>query len=287
MLTGALQHIRGVGPVRLGQLSAAGVQSWHDAQNVPDAIPAGLKLRVLEESERCLKAMADDNISYFVQSFDTRDKWRILSQYFDRCSWFDIETTGLDYDDTITLIICWHRGKLHTFVEHENLDDFLDLLDEVELLVSFNGSTFDVPRILDAFHIPDLPCPHIDLRWPCYYAELNGGLKQIAAQLGLERPADLLDADGSLAVELWSQWVNSKDHAARDLLIRYCAADVLLLLPLTEHLTGRSIRSCEELWTHLPKAEATTHQVSGRETRRRELAAVFGSASPTRMRTRR
>ena len=231
--------------------------------------------------------MADDDIQYFVETFHSQDKWRILSQYLDRCSYFDIETTGLEYDDTITLIVCWHRGKLHTFVEHENLDDFLDLLDDVELLVSFNGSTFDVPRVLDGFHIPELPCPHVDLRWPCYYADLPGGLKQITSHLGLERPADLQDADGSLAVELWSQWQLQKNAEARELLIRYCAADVLLMLPLSQYLAGQNMSRCDELWCHLPKTTAAVRRESAHDVRRRQLAAVFGSASPSKMRARR
>ena len=287
MITEALQHIRGVGPVKLQQLTAAGVRSWLDAHNQPDAIPPGLRQSVLDEASRCLQAMADNDIHYFVNAFHSQDKWRILSHYLDRCSYFDIETTGLEYDDTITLIVCWHKGALHTFVEHENLDDFLDLLDDVELLVSFNGSTFDVPRVLDGFHIPELPCPHVDLRWPCYYANLNGGLKQITSQLGLQRPDDLHDADGSLAVELWSRWQHQKDADARELLIRYCAADVLLMLPLAQHLAGQSMSTCEELWCHLPQCKAAPRQKSPLETRRQQLAAVFGSASPSKMRTRR
>ena len=40
-------------------------------------------------------------------------------------------TSGLEMDSLITVIACWHQGRLHTFVEHENLDDFLDLLDDI------------------------------------------------------------------------------------------------------------------------------------------------------------
>ncbi len=287
MITQALQHCRGLGPIRLNQLSDAGVRSWHDALQMPHLIPLGLRTAVTAECERCLQALTENNIRYFVEKFATQDKWRILTQYVDRCSYFDIETTGLEYDDTITVIACWHKGQLHTFVEHENLDDFLDLLDDIDLLVSFNGSTFDVPRVLAGFHIPELPCPHIDLRWPCYHRELNGGLKHVTSSLGLHRPDDLQDADGSLAVRLWSSWIHQKNSADRDQLLRYCAADVLLMVPLAEYLAGVQMTSLEQLWKSLPVADVPLERPSANEQRKQFLATMFGSASPAKLRTRR
>ena len=257
MITQALQHCRGLGPIRLNQLSDAGVRSWHDALQMPHLIPLGLRTAVTAECERCLQALTENNIRYFVEKFATQDKWRILTQYVDRCSYFDIETTGLEYDDTITVIACWHKGQLHTFVEHENLDDFLDLLDD------------------------------IDLRWPCYHRELNGGLKHVTSSLGLHRPDDLQDADGSLAVRLWSSWIHQKNSADRDQLLRYCAADVLLMVPLAEYLAGVQMTSLEQLWKSLPVADVPLERPSANEQRKQFLATMFGSASPAKLRTRR
>ncbi len=287
VITQALQHCRGIGPVRLAQLQACGVQTWHDAVHHPDQVPAVVRAAVIAESRRSLQALEDDNIQYFVDHFSPLDRWRILSRYIERCAFFDIETTGLEYDDTITTIACWHDGRLHTFVEHENLDDFLDLLDEIQLLVSFNGSTFDVPRVLDGFHIPNLPCPHLDLRWPCYYKGLPGGLKHVTASLGIKRPVDLQDADGDLAVRLWSQWSLQKNVDARQQLIRYCAADVLLLRPLAEFIAGLPMDSLPGLWDTLPHSAPLVGPTGLLEERRQFLAARFGSASPRLLRTRR
>ena len=287
MITEALHHFRGVGPVRLAKLQDSGIKSWQDVIVQPDLIPNSLRSEIVAECERCLAALENDEIRYFVDRLFPQDRWRILNRYIDRCSFFDIETTGLEYDDTITLIMCWHNGQLHTFVEHENLDDFLDLLDEIELLVSFNGSTFDVPRVLDGFHIPELPCPHFDLRWPCYHRDLCGGLKQVTASLGIERPADLSDADGSLAVQLWHRWAEHKDEDARNQLIRYCGADVLLLKPLAQHIGGHEVCVTENFWAALPAASSATVAATANDQRKQFLANMFGKASPTRLRTRR
>ena len=287
MITEALQHCRGIGPIRLRQIHQSGVRSWSDVLNAPQCLPEWLRNELVAESERCLRALADDDIGYFVDCLSPHDRWRIVAHYIDRCSYFDIETTGLEIDDTITTIVCWHRDQLHTFVEHENLDDFLDLLDDIDLLVSFNGSTFDVPRVLDVFHIPDLPCPHLDLRWPCYYRNLHGGLKQISSEIGLQRPDDLEDADGSLAVRLWSLWRHSGDAEAKNLLLRYCAADVLLLRGVAQHIADQPVTVHNEFQTALPAANHVAAVPGPHSQRKKQLAAVFGSASPTKLRTRR
>ena len=288
MITEALQHCRGIGPVRLQALHAAGVRSWYDIVSFPDRVPEAWRDGLVSECQKCLEALASDDIWYFVRNLAPTDRWRILPQFLNEASFFDIETTGLEFDCTVTVIICWHAGQLHTFVEGENLDDFLDLLEEIRLLISFNGSSFDVPKLLDCFHIPDLPCPHLDLRWPCYHRELQGGLKQVAATLGIERPRDLADVDGDLAVRLWSQWDEGRDNSAREQLIRYCAADVLLLRPVSEYLAGLPLTAAAELWKDLPGGGDHCQKVAddGQE-RRRELSMKFGDAAPLRLRTRR
>ena len=173
---------------------------------------------------------------------------------------------------------------MHNFVEHENLDDFLDLLDEVTLLSSFNGSTFDVPRVLDAFHIPALPCPHLDLRWLCYHQDWRVGLKQVASRQRIRRPEDLTDANGEMAIRLWQRWHHFKDQAARDLLLRYAASDVLLLVALADRLLGRNDVSLPELWAKLPD---TTAKNATKEEPAKPITGDFGTGSPSKLRGRR
>ena len=261
-----------------------GIRSWNDVIRHAAKIPQGIRSNLLSESRRALVALDENDIGYFVRQLCPQDKWRILVEFFDQTSYFDIETSGLEIDASITVIVCWHRRRLHTFVEHENLDDFLDLLDDVSLLASFNGASFDVPRVLDAFHIPSLPCPHLDLRWPCYHSGLTGGLKSIERRLQIARPDDLGHTDGELAIQLWSDWRERKDTAARDHLIRYCAADVLTLVMLAQHLASVDHYDPAELWSHLPGSIGTGNDQP--LTKQRQLLAnLFGSAGPSKLRT--
>lgn len=283
MISQALRHCRGIGPARLTQLNEAGILNWIDVLERTSSIPHGLRANMLSEAERCLGAILCRNVDYFVERLAPQDRWRIAAHFLNEMSFFDIETTGLDYDASVTVITCWHRGGLRTFVEHENLDEFLVLLDEVHLLASFNGSTFDVPRILDTFHIPELPCAHLDLRWAFHHLGFTGGLKRIARQLGIHRPDDLYDADGAMAVDLWNRWRFEHDAAAREQLIRYCASDVLMLVMMANGLAERDVQG--ELWGQLPLA--SEHSAPTHEPKPPARRGTFGAASPSRLRARR
>ncbi len=231
MIEQAFQHLPGLGPERLKQLDAFGVRDWPDLRARLSELPFGPGTRTKLEGavSRCEQALAENDLHYLVKTLAAPDQWRILGRYFDRAAYFDIETSGLDASSVVTLIACWHKGALHTFVRGRNLEAFLDLLDEVELLVSFNGASFDVPRVLSEFHIPTIPCPHLDLRWVCYHQQHRGGLKQIERNLGIRRPPDLVGVDGAEAVWLWNLWEQGGNQRALDRLIRYCCADVITL----------------------------------------------------------
>lgn len=297
MIKTAWMHMKGLGPARIRMLQQLGINNWQEAVDHPERVPDALRFQILQECHACLDAARMQDIRFFTERLHPVDRYLILSEFSHKASYFDIETTGLEYDDCITVIACWHQGRLHTFVEGENLDDFLDLLDEIELLVSFNGSTFDVPRVLDTFHIPELPCPHLDLRWACHHRGLTGGLKHITEKLGFHRPSDLHNADGALAVELWQQWVQTSSEDARQLLLRYCAADVLLLQPLAEYIADKPMSDLNQLWDHLPASiEQSNVQLGGShhgkvssssDVRKQVLSAMFGPASPLKLRTRR
>lgn len=285
MITEALLHCPGIGPARLEKLHAAGLRSWADVVNRgKEHFQGNWIAETIIECTRCIDAHQQKQISYFTERLHPKDRWRILHEYSADVSYFDIETAGLEYDDPVTVIACWHRGKVHNFVEHENLDDFLDLLDEVTLLSSFNGSTFDVPRVLDAFHIPALPCPHLDLRWLCFHQDWRGGLKQVASRLKIQRPEDLTDANGEMAIRLWNRWEHFKDQSARELLLRYAASDVLLLVALADRLLGRNEVSMPELWAMLPDT-ATPIKTDAKPTS--PIAGDFGAGSPSKLRGRR
>ena len=221
-----------VGPQRDKALRLEGCASWSAVLNASRPL-AGFDVFAWDEiraaAAASLRAVQAEDVAYFTAKLPALEQWRILAQWFDQASYFDIETSGLEADSIVTLVCCFHEGRPLRFMADENLDDFLDLLEEVRLLVSFNGASFDVPRVLARFHIPVLPCPHVDLRWLCHHAGWRGGLKKIERALGLRRPPDLEGLGGAEAVGLWQAWSGLGDEKAKRTLERYCSADTVML----------------------------------------------------------
>lgn len=151
-------------------------------------------------------------------------------------AFFDIETDGLAAGSRVTMIACLTGSRLEVFTHGRDLDQFLQRTEETELLVSFNGRTFDVPRLLDAFHLPSLGRDHLDLRPVCKAAGHAGGLKQIEKSLGIIRPPDITGVTGEDAQWMWRAWEKDGDTGLRDRVVRYCAADVVALRLLAAKL---------------------------------------------------
>ncbi|MCP3678742.1 MAG: ribonuclease H-like domain-containing protein [Deltaproteobacteria bacterium] len=229
MITESFIHCPGVGPKTEGRLKGNGFHTWDDCLQRHSDLPFNgkRKERFLYNLLISRSALDNNDIRYFVSHYPTKEQWRILARYHGEATYFDIETTGLSlYDSHISVIVAYHKGELYRFSFRDNLDDFLMLVDESELLVSFNGSCFDIPFIERSFNITAINCPHIDLRWVAYHQGFAGGLKRIEKSLNIKRPGMIDDIDGLEAVILFYRWQNG-DHGAWKRLMSYCSADVI------------------------------------------------------------
>src|SRR5208337_1403149 len=101
------------------------------------------------------------------------------------------------------------------------------------LLVSFNGSQFDVPFLRTHFPQARLDQSHIDLRFVLGSLGYKGGLKVVEGQLGLHRDPAIQGVDGFEAVRLWHRYLRG-DRKALESLILYNLTDVANLVELAE-----------------------------------------------------
>jgi len=231
---------KGIGPKADADIRQAGICNWQMALDCPDRIPLSPKKvdALVRELESLMADLTERRWERLVERLPTREHWRVLVDRNKDCSFFDIETDGLSmYEGAPTVICCLHRGEMHTFIRGDNLEDFPELLLKIDQLVSFNGSSFDVPYIQNYFNIPTLPCAHIDLRWICHHKGFKGGLKSIERELGLLRDDDLHGVDGLEAVWLWERYERYRDISALKRLVKYCQADVLGLEMLARELS--------------------------------------------------
>ena len=179
----------------------------------------------IEESKRHLDSR---NPAYFSRLFPSNQCWRLFPEFRESTVYLDIETTGLDrYFNDITTIALYDGESIQTYVQGQNLEDFIEDIQKYKVIVSYNGKSFDIPFIESFFNIR-LNHAQIDLRYVLYSLGYRGGLKGCERQLGMDR-GDLRDIDGFFAVLLWDEYQRTGDHKALDTLLAYNIQDTVML----------------------------------------------------------
>ena len=96
--------------------------------------------------------------------------------------------------------------NMRQFVQGHNLQEFPRALAEFDLLVTFNGTQFDLPVLRAYFPELVLPPAHVDLRFLMARLGFKGGLKKIEPRFGIHRPKEVTGMDGYMAVLLWQRY---------------------------------------------------------------------------------
>ena len=111
------------------------------------------------------RALARRDVQFFSHALPHSLRWRLFPEFSKTAAFLDIETTGLDRaHDTITTIALYAGSEFKWYVQGQNLDDFPRDIERYNLLISYNGSCFDVPFIERFFNIR-LSAAQIDLRF--------------------------------------------------------------------------------------------------------------------------
>lgn len=235
MLLSTFCMLSGVGRVMERRLWEEGIHTWSDFLAVSSIRGLSTGRKALYDND-ILEAHAhytQDDARYFGMVLPKREQWRLYEWLRERAVYLDIET---DSFGQITVVGCYGHGRFTSFVRGESLNarHLADELSQYDLLVTFCGTTFDVPMLLA--HYPGLPLdqPHIDLCFVGRQLGYRGGLKAIEAQLGIPRAAELQGLNGHDAVLLWNRWRHSRDEDARARLLGYNEADCVNLEQLAD-----------------------------------------------------
>jgi len=248
MLTSSFIFLPGVGPVTERRWWQDGVLNWNQFL-AHSAIPglSTARKRWYDDELRAAQSLEEQSQLYQLASrFPRREHWRLYETCRSHAGYLDIETTGASpQEGNVTVVGLHHHGHTLSLVRGENLtaERLQTELDHCDLLVTFFGSVFDIPYLCAKFPGLRLPPWHFDLCFAARRLALQGGLKHIEQELGIERRGSIQGLDGWDAVRLWSQWTHG-DRAARDQLLTYNRAD-------TEHLVLLADRFSEDLMTQL------------------------------------
>lgn len=186
------------------------------------------------------KALYFQDSRYF-SSMPSTETWRLYEFFKSEAVFLDIETSGLMKQDYVTVIGLFDGICTKTMVNSINLN--LDVLKKelarYKLIVTFNGSSFDLPFLKKRY--PDLlpQIPHFDLRHACARIGLAGGLKKIEKDLGIKRKNKIVEEMyGGDAASLWRMFLGSGDDYYLNLLVEYNEEDVINLKQIADYVVG-------------------------------------------------
>lgn len=234
MLRHTFVHVPGIGERTERHLWSLGVVDWDCAMGgVAGRVPAHCRKSLPAAIEESQQALVKRDACFFADRLASAHHWRLYSSFSDRTAFLDIETTGLGAGSVVTTIALYDGQSIRTYVRDQNLHEFPADIRQYQLLVTYNGRTFDVPFLERQFPDLRLTQPHVDLRYLLASLGYKGGLKGCEQKLGIPRPQALQDVDGFMAVRLW--WAHERgDRRALPALLRYNIEDTVNLRWLME-----------------------------------------------------
>ncbi len=231
-------HLPAVGPVRERGLWNRGYTSWEECRTRPPFSPRSrVMTQMLGALDASYAAMEMGDPAWFADRLPAGEHWRLYRDFRDSIAYLDIETSS--DGRSISVISVSDGTTISSYVNGINLDRFASDIGEYSLLVTFNGTCFDLPVIRSCLHV-EMPQAHIDLRFALRSIGVRGGLKRAEKQFGVQR--GILDGiDGSAAVWLWDRYLRAGDERALETLLSYNTEDVRYLpLLLTECYNRRA-----------------------------------------------
>jgi uncharacterized protein len=232
MLTSTFLHMQGIGNATERLIWERGIHTWEDFKPpLNSRMAARTRAMVDRALNESFRALARGDACFFSQALPHALRWRLFPEFSSSAAFIDIETTGLDRErDTITTIALYDGNSLKWYVQGQNLHDFPREIERYNLLISYNGTCFDVPFIERFFGI-QLRAAQIDLRFVLGALGYRGGLKRCEKTLGINRPG-MVDVDGSTAVLLWNDYTRNHNQRALETLLAYNICDAANLASL-------------------------------------------------------
>lgn len=232
MIENTFAHMPGIGLKKEQLLWDSGIHSWDIFcdENGCALLPfSSRKAQYFRNYlHTCRDRLCADEPGFFAASLASQLLWRLFPDFRHCAAYLDIETTGLGGpSDHITTAALYDGSQVFHYVYGENMDRFPEDLARYKMLITYNGTCFDLPFIRNSFGIP-LDQAHIDLRYLLASLGYKGGLKGCEKKLGLDR-AELDGVDGFFAVLLWQEFRRKRNTRALETLLAYNIADTINL----------------------------------------------------------
>lgn len=228
MIQSSFCCFKGLGHSAEQKIWELGCLSWDRINVLPEKTLSPKKMDLLTlEITQAKSALKAGMAEYFINRFKPGDQIRVFKDFQAQSAVIDIETTGLTTKDVITTIAVMKGRKIHVFINNMDLPDFLSVLKDVKLVITFNGARFDLPFLRRHFSI-DMNIPHLDMMPILRNMGFTGGQKKCEHRFHLTRN-NSQGISGIHAVDLWRRWQQKNDISALKQLTFYNAEDVFML----------------------------------------------------------
>ena len=228
-----------IGPATEKRIWNQGITDWDSFLKTSHI--TGMSDKAKSYHERIIRNTSKElyrlNSAYFSSLLPEKHHWRLYPFFREDAVFLDIETSGASRHDDVTVIGMYDGIDTKIMLQgiNLNLNALRNELSRYKIIVTFNGSSFDLPFIRKRYPEVIPRIPHIDIRHVCDKIGLTGGLKEIEKKLGLSRDPLLERFYSGDPYRLWRMYRATGDEHYLNLLISYNEDDVINLKTIADH----------------------------------------------------
>lgn len=225
MLTNSFCFLKKVSSKKEKDLWGKNIITWDDYNKL-----LTYQFSMLDENSdpfcEAKQALFSHDVLYFQKKMSPHNFFRILLSFPNEVLFLDIETTGLSlYYDIITLIGWSINQEYGYYITGTDINQFKKIVEKAKIIVTFNGTLFDLKFLKKSFPEIKFPTCHVDLRYFTKRVGLTGGQKKIEELLGYKRPHKIKEVLGENAPVLWYEYCRGNNVAIKKL-IQYNFHDI-------------------------------------------------------------